>query len=70
MAHETLTLDELRGRPLEEVLKDIADHRSPVTILLPDGREVIIGPKPHLEPLPELEGRLPAGWKDAIYVRT
>ena len=70
MAHETLTLDELRRRSLEEVLKDIADHRSPIIVLLPDGREVIIGPKPQLEPLPEFEGRLPAGWKDAIYART
>ena len=26
--------------------------------------------KPHLQPLPELEGSVPEGWKDAVYARS
>ena len=69
MTHQTLTLDQLKGQPLDKVLQDVADRQSTVTVLLPDGREVIIEPKPPLKPLPELEGRMPEGWKDAIYAR-
>ena len=44
-----------------------ADERVTVTVLLPDGKEVLIEPKPRLKPLPVLEGYVPAGWKDALY---
>ena len=69
MTHQTLTLDQLKGRPLEGVLQEVAEGRSTVTVLLPDGKEVLIEPKPLLKPLPELQGRVPEGWKDAIYSR-
>jgi hypothetical protein len=47
-----------------------ADQQLVVTVLLPDGKEVVIEPKPHLQPLPELKGRVPEGWKDAVYARS
>jgi hypothetical protein len=64
-----LTLDDVKGRPFEEVIQAIAAQESTVTVLLPDGKVVVIEPKPRLKPLPELPGRLPEGWKDAIYAR-
>ncbi len=69
MADRALTLEELEGRPLAEILQDVADQQSTMIVLLPDGREVIIEPKPCLKPLPALEGHVPEGWKDAIYAR-
>ena len=69
MTHQTLTLDQLKEQPLEKILQEVADHQSTVTVRLPDGREVVIEPKPVLKPLPELQGRVPEGWKDAIYGR-
>ena len=70
MADQPLTLEELKGRPLEEVLQDVADRGTAVTVLLPDGKEVVIEPKQRLKPLPKLEGRIPEGWQDAIYARS
>jgi hypothetical protein len=69
MAGQTLTLAELQGASLEKILRDVAEQQLVVTVLLPDGKEVIIEPKPSLQPLPELEGRVPEGWKDAVYAR-
>jgi hypothetical protein len=66
---QTLTLDEAERLSITKILQDVFEHQSIVTILLPDGREAIIGPKPRLKPLPELEGQIPVGWKDALYVR-
>jgi len=54
---------------LEELLHQVADQRVTVTVLLPDGKAVVIEPKPRLQPLPALEGHVPAGWKDAVYGR-
>jgi hypothetical protein len=36
-------------------------------VVLPDGGEVLLEPKPALRPLPNLEGFVPEGWKDAVY---
>jgi hypothetical protein len=69
MGVHVLTLDQVRGRPFEDVIRDIVAQESTVTVLLPDGKAVVIEPKPRLKPLPELQGRLPEGWKDAIYTR-
>ena len=69
MMEQQVTVNELKGKEWEKVLRDIADQRSRVAVVLPDGREVIIEPRPHLKPLPELEGRIPEGWKDAVYAR-
>jgi len=59
----------LKSSSLEKILQEVADRRLTVTILLPDGKEVVFEPKPSLQPLPELEGRVPEGWKDAVYAR-
>jgi hypothetical protein len=69
MVAQTLTLEALKGQSLEELLQQVADQRVTVTVLLPDGTEVLIEPKPRLKPLPVLEGHVPAGWKDAVYGR-
>lgn len=69
MTERQMTLDELKDQPIEDLLKDIVDRRSRVTVTLTDGREVVMGPKIPLKPLPELEGTIPAGWKDALYGR-
>jgi hypothetical protein len=70
MTGQTLTLAELKERPLEKILQSVADQHLRVTVLLPDGKEVLIEPKLTLQPLPELEGRVPEGWKDALYARS
>ena len=67
MTEQTVTLEALQGQSLEEILQQVADERVTVTVLLPDGKEVLIEPKPRLKPLPVLEGYVPAGWKDALY---
>jgi hypothetical protein len=69
MAAQTLTLAELKSSSLEKILQEVADQHLIVTVLLPDGKEVVFEPKPSLQPLLELEGRVPEGWKDAVYAR-
>ncbi len=63
----TSTLEELRERSLEQVLEAVLEEQEILTVKMPNGKEVMIHPKPHLEPLPVLEGYVPEGWKDAIY---
>jgi len=70
MVDHTVTLDALQGRSVEEVLYDVVKQQVTLIIRLPDGQEVVIAPQPHLKPLPVLAGRLPAGWKDALYARS
>lgn len=69
MAVQTITLEALKKRSLDDLLQQVADQRVTVNVLLPDGKEVVIEPKPRLRPLPVLEGRVPEGWKDALYGR-
>jgi hypothetical protein len=69
MGAHVLTLDDVKGRTFEEVIQDIVAQEATVTVLLPDAKAVVIEPKPGLKPLPELPGRLPDGWKDAIDAR-
>ena len=42
-------------------------QREAMTVILEDGDLVVIQPAAPLKPLPELEGFVPEGWKDAIY---
>lgn len=67
MAERILSLDELKEKKLEELLREVALHREPMTVRLEDGAIVVIQPAPSLRPLPELEGFVPAGWRDAVY---
>lgn len=69
MAEQTVTLEALKGQSLEVLLQQIVQQCVTVTVLLPDGTAVVIEPRPHLQPLPVLEGYVPAGWKDAVYGR-
>jgi len=70
MTTQTLTLAELQEESIEKILQGVADQHVAITVLLPDGKEVLIEPKPYLPPLPELEGSVPEGWKDAVYARS
>ncbi len=67
MTLQTSTLEELRGHSLEQVLESVLEEDEILTVRMPGGQEVVIRPKPALEPLPVLEGSVPEGWKDAIY---
>ena len=67
MANRTIALDELKGRSLEDVLRDVLRRQEVLTVRLPEGETVAIKPSPRLKPLPTLEGCVPEGWKDAIY---
>lgn len=66
-AEKIRRLDELKGRPVEELLREVARSQEAITVVLDGGELVTIGPAAQLKPLPELEGRVPEGWKDAIY---
>ena len=67
MTAKIIALETLKTQSLEDFLQQVADQLVPVTVLLPDGKEVVIEPKPSLRPLPILKGRVPEGWKDALY---
>ncbi len=66
-AHIIRTLEELKGSTLEELLHEVARSREPVTVVLEEGKSVTIEPTSQLKPLPELEGHVPEGFKDAVY---
>ncbi|MGB7922616.1 MAG: hypothetical protein WCF57_05170 [Pyrinomonadaceae bacterium] len=61
------TLEELKGHTLEDLLHEVARSRESITVVLEEGELVTIEPATQLKPLPELDGRVPEGWKDAIY---
>lgn len=67
MTLHTSTLEELREHSLAQVLESVLEEHEILTVRMPSGQEVVIQPKPTLEPLPVLEGSVPEGWKDAIY---
>jgi hypothetical protein len=62
-----LELEDLRGRELEAVLTQVVLEQKALMVRLPKGDIVTIQPMPHLKPLPLLKGRIPQGWKDAVY---
>lgn len=73
----TMTLDEVKERSVTELLQEAAQTNGPLIVTLDDGTAVALTQyQPEiqsaeqelvLEPLPQLEGSIPAGWKDAIY---
>lgn len=67
MAGNVRTLEELKGRELDDLLREVVHQGEPLTIVLEDGDAVIIQPAAQLKPLPVLDGFVPDGWKDAIY---
>lgn len=66
-AHKIRTLDELKGRTLEELLHEVARSQESITVVLEEGELITIEPTTQLKPLPVLDGLVPEGWKDAIY---
>lgn len=67
MAENVRTLEELKGRALDDVLREVVHQGQPLTVVLENGEAVVIQPAARLKPLPVLEGFIPEGWKDAIY---
>lgn len=67
MVTHTISLEEIKERSLEEILREVAKDDIYLVVQMPDGEEVVIEPKTRLKPLPVLEGYIPQGWKDAIY---
>ncbi|MDQ3919365.1 MAG: hypothetical protein M3348_12910 [Acidobacteriota bacterium] len=66
-AHKIRTLEELKGRTLEEFLHEVARTGDSITVVLGEGETVTVEAATHLKPLPVLEGHVPEGWKDAAY---
>jgi hypothetical protein len=71
-------LDEIGGRTVSDLLREVARAREPLHVVFEDGNAIDIEPSsapeaavgenvPKLKPLTVLEGFLPEGWKDAIY---
>jgi hypothetical protein len=56
-----MTLAELKGRKLEELLQEVAHSRQPITVILEEGESATIEPSSQLKPLTRLEGRVPDG---------
>lgn len=66
MGNRTMVLEELRGRSLEDVLREVVRRQEELMVRLPEGEMVAIKPSPRLRPLPVLDGFVPEGWKDAV----
>jgi hypothetical protein len=66
-AHKIRTLEELKEHTFEELLHEVARGQESITVVLEEGELITIEPAPQLKPLPVLDGRVPEGWKDAIY---
>ncbi len=62
-----LTMDEVKARPIEELLCEVDATRETLRIVLEAGHEIEIKPVLKLKPLQTFEGYVPDGWKDAIY---
>lgn len=67
MSSHTISLEALKNTFVEELILQVLREYQTLTILVPGEQEVIIEAKQKLEPLPILEGTIPADWKDAIY---
>ena len=63
----TLTMEEAKARPLEELLREVTESREPIWVVLDENDQVEIKPALRLKPLETLPGYMPEGWKDAIY---
>jgi len=61
------TLDEIQELSVSDLLRLVLEKKRRFQIAMPNGERVIVQPEPKLMPLPELEGSVPEGWKDAIY---
>jgi hypothetical protein len=67
LKQETIKLEDLEDKSLDQILHLVLNDQRILTVVLPDGAEIIIQPKPQLKPLTTLEGYVPEGWKEEIY---
>ncbi len=63
----TVAVDELAERLAGDLLRDVLREGDVLTVVLEDGQTVVLRPAGILKNLPVLEGRVPEGWKDAVY---
>ncbi|HEY7546169.1 MAG TPA: hypothetical protein VID27_14855 [Blastocatellia bacterium] len=67
MTEKVCAIEEIKEKSVGEVLREVADNRESLTVVLEDGDTVVIRPATPLKPLPALEGFVPQGWKEDIY---
>ncbi len=63
----TVTLDDVKGRTLDDLLHEVARSHDTITVVLTEGDAVQISPGHILKPLRRLRGTRPTGWKEALY---
>ena len=68
MGEKKLNLEDVKGRALGDLLREVLRNQEPVTVVMEEGLAVEIRPV-GLKPLPVLKGSVPSGWKDGIYTR-
>lgn len=69
MPERIVTVEDVRGRALDDLLHEVARNRETITVVLEQGEIVELRSLGSLEPLPELKGLVPKGWKEGIYAR-
>jgi hypothetical protein len=67
MPEQTINATDGRDRDIAEIVRKVARERKGVRVVLGESGSVLVLPLENLPPLPELEGSVPEGWKDAIY---
>ena len=74
----TMTLEEVKGLTVHDLLQEVVQGHEPVTVILEDGQAVTLeedfSTEPleaasglKLKPLMTLPGFVPDGWEDALY---
>ena len=63
------TLEQLRDTSIADFFRLVLEKNSPLQVFMPNGETVLVQPEQKLVPLPELEGTISHGWKDAIYAQ-
>lgn len=69
MPEKIVTVEDVKGRALDDLLREVARNRETITVVLEQGQAVEIRSLGSLKPLPELKGSVPKGWKEGIYAR-
>lgn len=69
MPEQTIIVADGRDRDIAEIVRKVARDHKGVKVVLGESGSVLVLPLADLPPLPELEGSVPEGWKDAIYGR-
>jgi hypothetical protein len=64
--NQTIALDMIKDKTVGEMVRQVWEKGVTLVVEMSEQAEVVIQPKPRLRPLPELEGNVPNGWKDAL----